>query len=388
MVSVSRSLAASTNQTMLDTLRAGRLGRPLRLDHEELKGDVTPSRGSPDMAGGGLSLKLDQRTGNQRRFTTSGLRAGSPGQGGHDFRQRAVVKIHHFNHAGGGAGALAAHVRYVSREAAEPEPTAPEIEAKAAPGREPSAQTHAGNFERVETAGSPFYDSAATGLNGPAITEAWARADLRHFRVVLAPEQGARLGDLKSYTREVMARAEVSLGASLQWIAVNHGDTGHPHTHIIVRGRRANGQDLVMPRDFIKHGFRDIARNVASDWLGPRSRDDERRALVQEVRRHAPTRLDRWLEPQVGKDGVVTLAKLDGGAPERTQALKSRAIELKRLGLAREVKRGVFLMQVDWRQRLQSMELHLDIRKRVVRQRLASRRTAEPRSPTPRSPSR
>jgi hypothetical protein len=31
-----------------------------------------------------------------------------------------VIKIHYFNHAGGGGGALAAHARYVARDAARP----------------------------------------------------------------------------------------------------------------------------------------------------------------------------------------------------------------------------------------------------------------------------
>jgi len=46
-----------------------------------------------------------------------------------------------------------------------------------------------------------------------------------------------------------MARAEVQLGSRLSWIAADHHDTGHAHTHIILRGRRANGQDLVIPKD-------------------------------------------------------------------------------------------------------------------------------------------
>ncbi|MBY0421228.1 MAG: hypothetical protein K2Q06_02915, partial [Parvularculaceae bacterium] len=35
-----------------------------------------------------------------------------------DARQRVVVKVHYFSHAGGGGGALKAHARYVARDAA------------------------------------------------------------------------------------------------------------------------------------------------------------------------------------------------------------------------------------------------------------------------------
>ena len=52
-----------------------------------------------------------------------------------------------------------------------------------------------------------------------------------------------------------MARAGAAIGTKLQWIAVDHHDTDNPHTHIIIRGRRANGQDLVVQRfkdEFVK----------------------------------------------------------------------------------------------------------------------------------------
>jgi len=40
----------------------------------------------------------------------------------------------------------------------------------------------------------------------------------------------------------------------------------------------------------VKDGFRSIARDVATEWLGPRSPADQRLALAPEVARHAPTR--------------------------------------------------------------------------------------------------
>ncbi len=41
----------------------------------------------------------------------------------------------------------------------------------------------------------------------------------------------------------------------------------------------AKGQDLVLPRDFIKYGFAKIARDVATESLSTRTPADERRAL-------------------------------------------------------------------------------------------------------------
>ena len=37
---------------------------------------------------------------------------------------------------------------------------------------------------------------------------------------------------------------ETDLGTKLDWIAVDHHNTGHPHTHILVRGVTDNGNTL------------------------------------------------------------------------------------------------------------------------------------------------
>ncbi|TPW06962.1 MAG: hypothetical protein FD124_1482, partial [Alphaproteobacteria bacterium] len=122
---------------------------------------------------------------------------------------------------------------------------------------------------------------------------------------------------------------------------------------------------------FIKHGFRGLARDVATEWLGPRTAADERLALEREVIRHAPTRLDRMIAAQLPEDLTVRLSRLQAphGDPTMTQALKGRARELERIGLAREVNRNTLAFEPNWRDRLQAMELHLDIRKRIVQER-------------------
>jgi len=75
---------------------------------------------------------------------------------------------------------------------------------------------------------------------------------------------------------------------------------------------------------------------------------------------------------QLPENGTVRIASLEApnGDPSTTLALKARARELQRMGLAHEVKRNVLAFTPNWRDRLQAMELHLDIRKRVVQQRV------------------
>jgi len=361
-----------------DDVSADRSVRVTRPDRERLEGKVKERR--PRAAGGSGSASLTSalskrlKTKPPRLKKVTGAMFGASAAD-FDQRQRAVVKIHYFNHAGGGAASLKAHGKYIAREAASLEaPLAPDVGSAAPEQEAEQARAHAIYLERQGK--SAFYDPSEDSVDGGARLEDWAKSDLRHFRLILSAEEGARLRDLPSYTREVMARAGAALGTQLRWIAVDHHDTDNPHSHIVVRGRRANGQDLVIPKDFIKHGFRTIARDVATERLGQRSREDERLALDRETRRHAPTRLDKLLEGRADASGRLRIAEIaaPNGDAHLSQAMKQRLRELERMGLAQDKGRGLFQLEPTWRDRLQAMELHANVRKRVVRQRVEQNR--------------
>jgi type IV secretory pathway VirD2 relaxase len=300
----------------------------------------------------------------------------------YDLRQQVVVKIHYFNHAAGGGGALKAHAQYVARDAAQPEdrdaPVREPDRSERLHGAEEHAKAHADYLARCEKERSPFYDRNLEGVDGLSRAMDWAKSDRRHFRIILSPERGEHIHDLPAFTREVMARAEAQLGTKLSWVAVDHHDTGHVHTHLILRGRRANGQDLIIPKDFIKHGFRNIARDIATEWLGRRTPAQEREALQQQIDRYAPTRLDRIISLQLPQDRTMRLSAIKAfdGDVAVTRALKARARQLEGMGLAREVSRNVLAFDADWQERLRAMELHLDIRKRLVQKRQLDRELA------------
>ncbi|HCK84267.1 MAG TPA: hypothetical protein DHW63_07040, partial [Hyphomonadaceae bacterium] len=131
------------------------------------------------------------------------------------------------------------------------------------------------------------------------------------------------------------------------------------------------GRDLVIPRAYVSHGFRSAAQDVATERLGPRGREDARLALDRETRAHRPSRLDRMIEAQLDAQGRIRVAHLRAPdrSPELTDALKARARELKRLGLATEIGRNIFQFEPGWQDGLKAMELHLDIRKALVRAR-------------------
>jgi hypothetical protein len=279
-----------------------------------------------------------------------GTRSANPDGGGDaaDPRQRAIVKIHYYKHAGGGGAALRAHGGYIEREGAK---------------LVQESDPHADYLSRDGRHG--FYGPEQNGIDGRAQLAEWSKADGRHFRIILSPENGQAIGDLAGYTREVMARAEAELARPLQWIAVNHWDTDNPHTHIVLRGRDGAGKPLSLPDNFIKHRVREIARDAATERLGARTPSDQRRALDREVRAHRPIRLDQRIAARLDPAGRVRMAQLGDGAggPEIVAAMKTRLVELSRLGLAQEGHRGEFTLVPDWQARLRALEQHIDIRR-------------------------
>ena len=74
-------------------------------------------------------------------------------------------------------------------------------------------------------------------------------------------------------TRTLMQQVERDLQTKLDWVAVDHRDTDNPHSHILLRGKAADGQDLVIDREYISRGMRMRAQEIATDW--PRAGDWE-----------------------------------------------------------------------------------------------------------------
>ncbi|MBC7767421.1 MAG: DUF3363 domain-containing protein [Phycisphaerales bacterium] len=337
-----------------EMLRTSPLMRPNERDHalnaarevhvfrenDGVRGTVQKGRGSPSARSGNLGAKLsklvsERKWSGQRARLTGGKTAFAA-----DPRQRVVATVFYQAHGGGAAGKLIAHGSYLERDGAG----------------------HDGEKGQ-------FYDREHDELDANPRLEEWASADKRHFRLMLAPESGTRIEDLKDFTRATMARMERDLGVELDWVAVDHHNTDNPHVHIILRGRRRDGPDMVIPREYVGLGLRHAARDVATEMLGNRGPEDERLALERETRAARHTRLDQLLEAQI-KTGVPVRIQAVGRnfEPVLRAALRNRVRELAKLGLAREAKRNRFRFEPDWSERLHGIGRGLDIRRRLGRE--------------------
>ncbi len=201
-----------------------------------------------------------------------------------------------------------------------------------------SVETHLRYIEREwvdRDGGKAQAYGPATDYAELAEFEERGRGDRHQFRFIVSPEDAQQLGDLRGYTRHLMTRMEGDLGSSLDWVAVDHWNTDNPHTHIVLRGRDQTGHDLIIARDYIAHGMRLRASELATEWLGPRTEREIREGLLREVNQERWTSLDRGLQQQAhqSREGVVDLTAGDATRQPRT-LLIGRLQLLTAMGLA------------------------------------------------------
>ena len=181
-----------------------------------------------------------------------------------------------------------------------------------------------------------LYGSDADRLDSKPFLERSA-GDRHQFRFIVAPEDGAQYDDLKPVVRRLMVQAEKDLGTKLDWVAVDHFNTGHPHAHVIVRGKDEGGKDLVIARDYMTQGLRARASEIVSLDLGPRTSQEIAASVAREVEQERFTSIDRALMREADEEGVITVPKAD---PGQHASLIGRLRTLSRLGLAEEGKNG------------------------------------------------
>lgn len=64
-----------------------------------------------------------------------------------------------------------------------------------------------------------------------------------------------------------MEQMQADLGTRLDWVAVDHFNTGHPHSHVVIRGTDDRGGDLIIAQDYITAGLRHRAEDLATrNW--------------------------------------------------------------------------------------------------------------------------
>ena len=212
-----------------------------------------------------------------------------------------------------------------------------------------------------------LFGSDTNDADVKAVTERW-EDDRHHFRFIVSPEDAAQMSNLKGFARDLMRQVEKDLGTKLDWVGVDHWNTGNPHVHIILRGRADDGKDLVIARDYISEGMRARAQDLVTQELGPRSDLDIRRNLENQVDAERWTRLDRQLVRDASRHGIIDVAPLVGRQPDEYLPQKvGRLRKLESLGLANQIGPGQWVIADKAESTLRALAERGDIIKRMNR---------------------
>ena len=276
-----------------------------------------------------MTKALSSAGGVRRTALPSRPRLGSRGG-----QRRVIVKARIVRMSASSVAALAAHIGYIRRDAA--------LEEK----------------ERGK-----LFDAISEDANASDLTKS-ITDDRHHFRFIVSPEDGTEMADLKPFVRDLVSQMETELGTRLEWVGAVHHDTGRPHAHLVIRGRRDDGSDLVMPRAYISHGIRERAEDLVTLELGPETRLEQERKLQSDIAAERVTRIDHFIARQVSPEHEFRLK--DSPSHYRTlHAARLRTLE--RLGLAQKLGAGRWLMRENFREVLRDLSERHDIIKTMNR---------------------
>src|SRR5579884_1672423 len=265
------------------------------------------------------------RTSRRRKARTDSGRSGAK-RAPIPRNQRCAVRVTYSRNTV--RGQWRAHGRYIARESAATAPAA---------------------------AG---FDAEKHGIDIGGRLDLWQSAgDRRLWKMIISPEFGERV-DLVRLTRELMTQVESDLETPLDWVAVAHFNTEHPHVHVALRGVGRDQREVRLPREYVKSGIRGAAEDLCTRQLGHRTDLDAAEAERREIREKRFTSLDHM---------ILRRAELIPGAPSwnvtippgsrksgesdfawtRRQHLISRLEVLEDMGLARSVAPGVWSLRSD-----------------------------------------
>ena len=226
--------------------------------------------------------------------------------------RRVVVKTRYVQSAGKN-GKGAAHLRYIQRDG-----TSRDGE---------RGQLYSATEDRAEP--QAFLDRG--------------KDDRHQFRFIVSPEDAADLSDLTEHTRDLMSRIEADLGTKLDWVAVNHHNTGHPHVHVIVRGKDELGENLVINGDYLANGIRERASELTTLELGPVTEIEQSRKLSAEIDQDRFTRIDRAMTEEADERFLDLRHEPDDPRRQFSRTLRLRRLaKLEKMGLATQHAPGVW----------------------------------------------
>lgn len=308
------------------------MARPEDAEEFRLRPNRAPAGGKGEARAWSVALRtILKYAGTSRRSAGSGTTGAG---GGRKMQQRCAVRITYASPKT--PGQWRAHGRYIARDGA----------------------------------GTPVFGSVE-GEAGATLGRWQSEGDPRLWKLIVSPEFGER-ADMERLARDLMARMEKDLGTRLEWVAVVHRNTEHPHVHIALRGVREDGAALDLPRDYAKRGVRAIAEDLCTRQIGHRTRDDAVAAERREVQERRFTSLDRAIARQASQQSVEDSARFVVHRPARPkptgrdQHINARLLVLQTMGLAERTTPDQWAVRRDFETVLRAMQRTTDRQKTLA----------------------
>ena len=261
------------------------------------------------------------------------------------FQRRVVVKVSIKPIGRSGFAAFRKHLDYIQRDGTDENGKRAELYGRGV------EEIESQKLESERDVTEPQGDQK--GLTKAFVDS--CKSDRHHFRIIVSPEDGQELLDLKAFTRDLVAQMEQDLDTKLEWVAADHYDTGQPHTHLIIRGVRDNGKDLVIPKKYLAYTLRERAQELVETELGPVSELQGRVRLAKTIEAQSATGLDTTLEGKM-EGGIIDMSEpVPKGRVWHRQLQVRRLRTLERMGLAERLGSGRWAVDPSFTQTLRDM---------------------------------
>ena len=291
--------------------------------------------------------KAKRRTGRASRSVSSSAKPIA-------FYRRVVVKASIKKMLGRGFGSFKQHLDYIQRDGTNE--------------KGDKAEAYGRGVESLETDLTDEFslgsEKELSSIQGFAER---CKDDRHHFRFIVAPEDGSKLLSLTEFTQDLVAQMETDLDTKLDWVAANHYDTGQPHTHLVIRGVRDNGKDLVIPRQYISQTLRQRAQDLVEMELGPVTQIEGRVRVAHQINAQRFTGIDKSISDALNKGELNFRGPAPKGRVWYRQLQVKRLQKLSQMGLAEKLTTGRWKVEPDFDQTLKDMGERSDIIKAINR---------------------
>ena len=199
------------------------------------------------------------------------------------------------------------------------------------------------------------------------------KENVKTFRFIISPEKAKDFETdehFKKFVQDSMNQLSRDLEGhpELIYTARIHYDTDNPHCHVVLKGLSKSGEDITIPKEYMKSIFREKVGNIATSYLGTRSIQDIQNAKSSEIVAKRFTSLDYDII-RLSVDNVFNTKGFDRANKSQeftlTNYLIPRLDYLCKIGLATKEKTK-YTLDPDYKKTLQDMPLNIDIIRKLA----------------------